>query len=54
MRTRAMRTRATSDDSEQGQSDFNGFAHELGQLLPLCLASLPYSDLGNATATCKE
>ena len=43
-----------SDDSEQGQSDFNGFAHELGQLLPLCLAPLPFSDLGNATATCKE
>ena len=43
------------DDSEQGQNDhFNGFAHDLGQLLPLCLASLPYSDLGNATATCKE
>ena len=42
------------DGSGQGQNDFNGFAHELGQLLPLCLASLPYSDLGNATATCKE
>lgn len=42
------------DSGPQGQNDFNGFAHELGQLLPLCLASLPYSDLGNATATCKE
>ena len=51
-----MNTRAMSDDSEQGHKDlrFNGFAHELGELLPLCLASLPYSDLGNATATCKE
>ena len=49
MRTRSMNTRTTRSDLR-----FNGFAHELGQLLPLCLASLPYSDLGNATATCKE